>query len=139
LWTRTTEAYANGRAETFENDVKNLKNWLNHHIAWIDQQMETEDSFVSAFMERSEDLKLDASEDGKGMILKIDSACSGDAVVFVNGRKFDEIRNVDGSVSCEIPAKMLTAESGKMNVVEVKVLDSMERVIARNYMTVKIK
>lgn len=137
LWTRTTEAYGYGRGETFEKDVQNLRNWLNHHVAWIDQQMETEDSLVSAFMERSEDVKLDASVNGKGMILKIDSAYSGEAVVFVNGRKCDEIQIAGGSASCEIPAKMLTADSGKKNVIEVKILDDLGDVAARNFVTVK--
>lgn len=131
LWTRTTEAYENGRAETFEKDVKNLKNWLTHHIAWMDQQMETEDSFVAAFMERSEDISLDMSADNRELTIR--SAYSGKADVYVNGRKCDEIQLVNGNAVCEIPSDKLNAATGKKNVIEVKVRDDMGEVVARNF------
>ena len=37
----------------------------------------------------------------------------------------------------EIPVEKLTAESGKMNVIEVKINDNLSKTIARNFVTVK--
>lgn len=139
LWTRTAEAYENGRATTFEKDVENLRNWLKHHIAWMDQQMEAEESFVAAFMDRSEDVSLDAIADGEEMLLKIRLSHSGDVDVYVNGRKCDTIQGVNGSATYVVPAEKLTAQDGKENVIEVKVRDNLGEVIARNFVSVKVE
>jgi len=138
LWTRTTEAYENGRAETFEKDVKNLKNWLTHHIAWIDQQMENEDTFVDPFLKKGESITLNLTDaTGKDLLLKITSAASGSTDIYVNGRKCDTIQMANGTGSYTIPAEKLTAENGKKNVIEVKIKDGAGNTIASEYVTVK--
>jgi len=138
LWTKTTEAYGYGRATTFEKDVKNLKNWLKHHIAWIDQQMETERTFTSAFLSKNAGVTLGlADAAGGGLLLKISTSALGNADVYVNGRKCDRIEGVSGNATYVIPAEKLTAGAGKKNVIEVKVKDDFETVIAEEYITVK--
>lgn len=160
LWTKQTDAYMNGRGVTFEKDVANLRNWLNHHVAWIDEQMETEDAFVASFINKGDDITLgltDASgnelktdtakkapadavdKTGKDLVLKISADVSGDVDIYINGRKCDTIQMTNGNAEYVVKAEKLTAEAGKKNVIEVKVRDDLDDVLARDYVTVKVK
>ena len=158
LWTKTITAYENGRATTFEKDAKNLKNWLVHHIDWMDKNLETEDAFTSAFLEYDSSMTLkltDSNENsleadtmekapadavsitGKDLLLKISDAPAGTATIYVNGRKCETLVLVNGTATYAIPAEKLTEEVGIKNVIEVKIKDDFNTVLAENYVTVK--
>ena len=158
VWTMVNTAYANGRATNFEKDVALLRKWLNHHIKWMDQSMETEDEFASSFLSKNDDISLNLKDSngnslaadtaqkapadavdktGKDLSLKISTTYSGNADIYVNGRKCDTIQVKNGNTEYVIEAEKLTAEVGKKNVVEVKVKDASNSVVAEAYITVK--
>ena len=146
-----------GRKTSFESDYNNLEKWMNTHVAWIDAQMATEDTFDAAFLSKNTSLKLaftdadgkaleaDTAEkapadalgvSGKAVNLKI-SGAGGSAKIFVNGKVFRSMNVSLSGTTVEIPASALNAEVNEKNVVEVKVYNNSGSLAAANYVTLK--
>lgn len=160
-----TEVWPTGqssfRRNTFTTEVTNLKNWFNSHLAWMDEQMATEDSLAASLAYKSDsgmqltlsdsdgnalesDTVAEAPADGlvdddEGVKLTITGSqyVSGTAEIYVNSQKLDNAVTVGTTaVGVDIPASALTASAGEKDVIEVKVLGT-KGVIAANYVTVK--
>ena len=146
-----------GRRTSFESDYHNLKTWLNTHLAWMDSQMATEDSFDSSFLQKNNSLSLtltnidgtafeaDTTEvapadvigpNGKTVKLQV-SGLDGTAKIFVNGCEYQEMDVVKDGTNVDIEAVVLNAEVGEKNVIEVKVYDDSNNIMATNYVTLK--
>lgn len=143
---------------SFDNDVTNLKNWLNSHIAWMDQKMITEDALDASFISKSNTLSLEVTDsegneleadtqetapadavitEGKDVKLTISGNNTGNAEIYVNGKKCDTIQVTESGAEYVILADKLTEENGIKNVVEVKIKNTSGVVTAENYVTVK--
>ncbi len=149
--------YKNG----FEGGVNTFKTWLKTHLAWMDIQLETEDSFVRSLnaynastnisMQASDEngtLKVDniskhaaadaVIEDGKDMTLAVSISQQDivDAAVYVNGTYCKKADLNDGSTQFALTAEELSAKSGEKDVIRIDGRDRNGKVVASNYMTV---
>ena len=148
-----------GRSLSFATDSANLKTWMNTHVTWMDDQMQTEDTITSAFYTPSSSLNL-ALTDKNGaavvgdvetlapadglvgtsddVVLKITgSGVSGTAQIFVNGKIAGTVTLGSSGAQYTVGAALLTEEVDEKNVIEVKVKNNSGSVVARNYVTVK--
>lgn len=146
--------------QTFEADAAGLKQWMNAHVSWMDENMATESVFANSFYTEEDNLKLglkgaqgetlDADtaekapayatvEQEKDLILTVQGTAdiSGTAEVYVNGRKSGTIEVGTSEVRYTISADELTAAAGEKDIIEVKVRNSDNKVVAQNYITVK--
>ena len=146
-----TSADANAQRwghKSFDNYTNSLRTWFNNHLAWMDEQMETEDSVVQSLgLKTSSDLILKVV-DSKGNILPADTSkiapadhltsdgenlklqvswnhdSTGTAILYINGREAATVALSPNSTSTiDIPAAALTAQSGEKNVLELKVAE----------------
>ncbi len=157
VWPTGESSY---RRNTFTTEVTNLKKWFTDHLAWMDEQMATEDSLAASLYYKGEkELQL-VLTDSQGKALESDTAAkapadglvadgagvkltitgsdyvTGAAAIYVNGKKLDNTVHVGTeAVTVDIPASALTASTGEKDVIEVKVEDW--GVYAANYVTVK--
>lgn len=146
--------------QSFEEDVKGLKSWLNSHITWLDRQMATEDSLDRSFLEDAANVELTLTNvdgaaleeddavkapadgvviDGKNVKLQINANgnVTGIAEIYLNGKISASLELKEEAITYEISSDKLSADLGEKNVIEVKVRDSKGNVLDRNYITVK--
>ena len=149
-----------GRGTSFASDANNLRSWLNAHVAWMDGQMETEDSIVSAFFTPSANLGLSLlDKEGNALTEDLSDAApadaivgleqpvvlqisnggnySGTAAVYVNSKNAGTVALNAGTITFEVSADLLNETKDTKNVIEVKVKDNSGKVSAENYITVK--
>lgn len=149
--------YKNG----FDGGVNTFKTWLKTHLAWMDAQLETEDSFVNSLnaYNASNNISIQASdvngalkvdniskhakadaviEDGKDMALSVSVNQQGavDAAVYVNGIYCKKADLNDGRADVALTAEELSANSGEKDVIRIDGRDKTGKVVASNYMTI---
>ena len=152
-----TERWSGRRS--FAEDASSLQYWLNTHVEWMDEQMATEDSFVAGFFETTDSLALSlenadgsaAAEDldeyapadalvgtTDNLVLNIAATgMSGNAEIYINGTLADTVALTNAAAEYAVNATVLNAAIDTKNVIEVKVKDTSDNVIAENYITVK--
>ncbi len=142
-------AYANQERwghQSFDGYTNTLRNWLNNHLAWMDDQMETQSGMCESLGNKINSSLTMNVTDANGGTLAADTAKtapadfvmkegeslrltiswagggSGTATLFVNGRSVNIVSiSSSGTATMNIPADILTASTGEKNVLEVKV------------------
>lgn len=149
----------------FEKDYRALKQYLNNHLAWLDEQMESEDSFLESIesYQRSESMTLkildvdgnevteddstdraraDAWVENAGdlqlRVLEPSGTVSGIGV-YVNGKYINTYHMEDGSVCVSMAKQVFQGASGSKNVIAVNGYDTQGNVIERNFCTIRIE
>ena len=160
-----TSAKANGERWGYGSDYKNyvdsLRNWFTSHLAWLDEQMATQDILRDSLgysassrltltltdttgKALQKDPAVHAPADGvadKGLPLQLTiqggSSTDGTAVLYVNGRRISETATqANSTVTVVIPADSLTARAGEKNVIEVQIEKADGSINASRYVTV---
>ena len=158
-------AKANGERWGYKSDyskyVSNLRNWLNTHLAWMDEQMATQDSLRDSLGYSASSRLALTLTDAAGNALPADSAqhapadgvaafgqdlkltikggsnTTGNAVLYVNGRRTSvNCITANTSITVDIPAASLTAQAGEKNVLEVQIEKEDGTINASRYVTV---
>ena len=158
--TERWENTSTNRIYTFGQDVTLLKQWLNRHVEWMEEQMATEDSFDASFVKKNNSLSLTLTDqDGNALDADVEGYAPADAVayitddlklsvsgnglsgtakIFINSKSVAEAIDFDGTeITYNIPASAFTEDVEKKNVIEVKIMDASGNVTASNYITVK--
>ena len=160
-----TSAKANGERWGYGSDYKkyvdNLRNWFTSHLAWLDEQMATQDILRNSLgysassrltltladttgKALQKDTAVHAPADGvadKGLPLQLTiqggSSTDGTAVLYVNGRRISETATqANSTVTVVVPADSLTARAGEKNVLEVQIEKADGSINASSYVTV---
>ncbi len=158
-------ADANGRrwgyGQSYESYVDHLRTWFENHLSWMDTQMATEDILTRSLQYSvSDSLQLELADE-KGNPLEADETevapadaevFTGDCVtlfvtgtdemdnnaeVYVNGRKVGALVVNGNRTALSIDGQDLTAGVGEKNVIEVKVYNDADEVVAANFITVR--
>ena len=158
-------AKANGERWGYKYDyskyVGNLRNWLNTHLAWMDEQMATQDSLRDSLGYSASSRLALTLTDANGNALLADSAkvapadgvaakglplkltikggdnTTGNAVLYVNGRRTSVTPiTANTTITVDVPADSLTAKEGKKNVLEVQIEKADGTINASRYVTV---
>lgn len=158
-------AAGNGKRWNYGSDYKkyvdNLRNWLNTHLKWMDEQMATQDSLRESLgYHASSRLALTLTDaDGKalaadtaehapangvsaaGQLLKLTikgGDTTGNAVLYVNGRRTSVTPfTANSTVTVDVPGESLNARSGEKNVIEVQIEKADGTIDASRYVTVR--
>lgn len=146
----------------FTAGVNTFKTWMNSHIDWLDDQLETEKSVLSSLSgyvsspdivfrlenDLGEALESDKisenasasvrAEDGRDVTLKLQTTVSGAQKVqlYVNGILSDTLALTKGEAEYVIPAESLTASVGEKDVIEAKVLGANDRIVSKGYVSI---
>ena len=160
-----TSAKANGERWGYGSDYKyyvdSLRNWFTSHLAWLDEQMATQDIlrdslgyYASSRLALSltdaygNDLAADSSKvaraDGTatvGQSLKLivqgGNNTTGNAVLYVNGRRTSVTpMTANSTITVDVPGSSLTARAGEKNVIEVQIEAADGSINASSYVTV---
>ena len=160
-----TSAKANGERWGYGSDYKkyvdNLRSWFTSHLAWLDEQMATQDALRDSLgyypssrlaltltdaegNALQKDNAAHAPADGiaaKGQPLKLSiqggSDTNGVAALYVNGRRVSETATQANSTTVvDIPAEWLTAPVGEKNVLEIQIEKADGTINASRYVTV---
>ena len=160
-----TSAKANGERWGYGSDYKkyvdNLRNWFTSHLAWLDEQMATQDILRNSLgysassrltltladttgKALQKDTAVHAPADGvadKGLPLQLTiqggSSTDGTAVLYINGRRISETATqANSTVTVVVPADSLTARAGEKNVLEVQIEKADGSINASSYVTV---
>ena len=160
-----TSAKANGERWGYGSDYKyyvdSLRNWFTSHLAWLDEQMATQDAlrdslgyYASSRLALSltdaygNDLAADSSKvapaDGTatvGQSLKLivqgGNNTTGNAVLYVNGRRTSVTpMTANSTITVDVPGSSLTARAGEKNVIEVQIEAADGSINASSYVTV---
>ena len=142
--------------------VDTLRNWLNTHLSWMDEQMATQDSLRDSLGYHpssrlaltltdangnalDKDTAENAPADGvaaKGQGLKLTvqggSDTDGNAVLYVNGRRTSVTpMNANSTITVDVPAESLTAKLGEKNVMEIQIEKADGSINASRYVTAR--
>ena len=158
-------AKANGERWGYGSDYKyyvdSLRNWFTSHLAWLDEQMATQDAlrdslgyYASSRLALSltdangnalaEDSAVHAPADGaatRGQSLKLTiqggNNTNGNAVLYVNGRRTSVTpMTANTTITVDVPGSALTARVGEKNVLEVQIEAADGSINASRYVTV---
>ena len=161
-----SSAAGNGKRWGYKSDyseyVNKLRTWLNTHLSWMDEQMDTQDSLrdslgyhpsgrLALSLSDAEDnaLAADTAEkapaDGvaaKGLSLKLTvkggNDTDGVAALYVNGRRISETATeANATTVVDVPADSLTAKFGEKNVLEIQIEKPDGTINASRYVTVR--
>ena len=159
-------AKANGERWGYKSDyskyVNTLRNWLNTHLSWMDDQMATQDSLRDSLGYHASTRLTLSLTDAEGKALEADSAehapaegvapkgqdliltvqggndTNGIAVLYVNGRRVSETTTqANSTTNVEVPAESLTAKPGEKNVLEIQIEKADGTINASHYVTVR--
>ena len=161
-----SSAAGNGKRWGYKSDyseyVNKLRSWLNDHLTWMDEQMDTQDSLrdslgyhpssrlaLSLSDAEGNALAADTAEkapaDGvaaKGLSLKLTvkggNDTDGVAALYVNGRRISETATeANATTVVDVPADSLTAKFGEKNVLEIQIEKPDGTINASRYVTVR--
>lgn len=161
-----TSAAGNGARWGYKYDyskyVDNLRNWLNTHLDWMDEQMATQDSLRDSLGYYPSSRLALSLIDAKGNALAADSAeyapadgvvamgqsltlsiqggnnTDGVAALYVNGRRISETATeANSTTTVDVPADALNAPVGEKNVIEVQIEKPDGTINASRYVTVR--
>ena len=161
-----SSAAGNGKRWGYKSDyseyVNKLRSWLNDHLTWMDEQMDTQDSLrdslgyhpssrlaLSLSDAEGNALAADTAEkapaDGvaaKGLSLKLTvkggNDTNGVAALYVNGRRISETATeANATTVVDVPADSLTAKFGEKNVLEIQIEKPDGTINASRYVTVR--
>jgi hypothetical protein len=158
-------AAGNGKRRGYGSDYKkyvdNLRNWLNTHLKWMDEQMATQDSLRESLGYHASSRLALTLTDAEGKALAADTAehapangvgaagqslklsiqggndTNGIAALYVNGRRISETATqANSTVTVVVPADSLNAPAGEKNVLEIQIEKADGSINASRYVTV---
>ena len=159
-------AAGNGKRWGYKSDyskyVATLRNWLNTHLTWMDEQMATQDSLRDSLGYHASSRLTLSLTDADGKALEADTAeyapaegiaplgqalkltikggndTDGNAVLYVNGRRTSvTAMDANSTITVDVPRTALTAMPGQKNVLEIQIEKADGTINASRYVTAR--
>ena len=150
-----------GYGSSYKSYVDSLRSWFTSHLAWMDEQMDTQDTLRDSLGYYASSRLALTLTDANGNVLAADSAerapadglalkgqalklsiqggnnTTGNAVLYVNGRRVSVTpMTANTTITVDVPADSLTARAGEKNVLEVQIEAADGSINASCYVTV---